>query len=72
MKTAIIVIQVASLIVIIVSVLLQQKGTGLSGVFGGGASYYQTKRGAEKFLFYATIVSALIFFLATIYQVFSK
>jgi protein translocase SecG subunit len=72
MKTAIIVIQVISLILVIVSVLLQQKGTGLSGVFGGSSNYYQTKRGAEKFLFYTTIFSALAFFLATIYQIFAK
>lgn len=70
MKTAITVIQIISLILIVVSVLLQQKGTGLSGVFGGSTNYYQTKRGAEKFVFYVTIVSALIFFLATIWQVF--
>lgn len=71
METAITIIQIISLILIVVSVLLQQKGTGLSGVFGGGASYYQTKRGAEKFVFYVTIFSALVFFLATIWQVFS-
>lgn len=72
MKTAIIVVQAITLILIITSVLLQQKGTGLSGVFGGSTNYYQTKRGAEKFLFYTTIFSALIFFIATIYQIFAK
>jgi protein translocase SecG subunit len=72
MKTAITIVQVVTLILIIASVLLQQKGTGLSGVFGGSTNYYQTKRGAEKFLFYTTIVSALIFLLATIYQIFAK
>ena len=70
MKTAIIVVQVVSLIFIIVSVLLQQKGTGLSGVFGGSISYYQTKRGAEKLVFWVTIVSAIVFFLATIWQIY--
>jgi len=71
MKTAILVIQVASLVLIIVTVLLQQKGTGLSGVFGGSSSYYQTKRGAEKMVFYITIFSAVAFFLTTIWQIFA-
>ena len=61
MDTAIIVIQVVTLILIIVSVLLQQKGQGLSAVFGGGSGYYKTKRGAEKFLFWMTGVSAFVF-----------
>lgn len=72
MKTVITVIQVAACIIIIVAVLLQQKGTGLSGVFGGSTSYYQTKRGAEKFLYYATIGSAVVFLLATMWQIFAK
>lgn len=44
-------------------ILLQQQGSGLSGAFGGGESeFYHTKRGAEKFLFIATIVLAVLFF----------
>lgn len=72
MKTAITAVQVITLVLIIVSVILQQKGTGLSGVFGGGSSYYQTRRGAEKLMFYVTIGSAVLFFAATMWQIFSK
>lgn len=72
MNKVIIAIQVISAILIIVSVLLQQKGTGLSGVFGGGSSYYQTRRGAEKFVFYVTIFSALAFLLSTVWQIFAR
>lgn len=72
MDNVIVIVQVISLILVIVTVLLQQKGTGLSGVFGGGSNYYQTKRGAEKFVFYTTVVSAFVFFLATVWQIFSK
>lgn len=71
METAIIVIQVVTSILIIISVLLQQKGTGLSGVFGGGGASYKTKRGAEKFLTYVTIGSAFVFLLATLWQIIS-
>lgn len=43
-------------------ILLQQKGTGLSGVFGGSSNVYSTKRGVDKILHYTTIVTAIIFF----------
>lgn len=47
---------------LIIAILLQQKGSGLSGVFGGSSNVYSTKRGVDKILFYATIVMAVIFF----------
>lgn len=46
---------------LIVGVLLQQRGGGLSSTFGGGSMEYSTKRGAEKVIFYATIVLAVSF-----------
>jgi len=72
MKNAIVIVQIVSCILIIVSVLLQQKGTGLSGVFGGSTNFYQTKRGAEKVLFYTTVFAALAFLIATMLQIFYK
>lgn len=71
MNKAILIVQIAALVLIVVSVLLQQKGTGLSGVFGGSTSYYQTKRGAEKMVFYITIFSAAAFLLTTLWQIFA-
>ena len=59
-------IQVISAVFLIISVILQQKGTGLGGVFGGSDSSYRSKRGTEKFLFYTTILMAVAFFIATI------
>jgi len=47
---------------LIVAILLQQKGAGgLSSTFGGGMMEYSTKRGAEKVIFYATVVLAVLF-----------
>jgi len=43
-------------LLLIVSVLLQGKGSGLGSVFGGSSNVYSTKRGAEKFLFIATVI----------------
>ena len=47
---------------LIAVILLQQKGTGLSGVFGGSSNIYSTKRGVDKILYTATIVISVIFF----------
>lgn len=46
---------------LIVGILLQQRGGGLSSAFGGSMVEYSTKRGAEKMIFYATIVLAVLF-----------
>lgn len=43
-------------------ILLQQKGTGLSGVFGGSSNIYSTKRGVDKILFYSTVIISIVFF----------
>ncbi len=49
--------------ILVAAILLQNKGTGLGGVFGGGeGNVYRTKRGAEKVLFIGTIVTAILFF----------
>lgn len=53
---------IVSAVVLIISVLLQKKGGGLGSTFGGGDSGgYMKQRGAEKLVFYITIVSAIVF-----------
>ena len=55
-------------ILLIVGIVLQQRGATLGGAFGGDnfASTFYKRRGAEKFLFNATIGIALILVLAAI------
>jgi len=56
-------IQIIVSILLIVLILLQKSEGGLGGAFGGGdggSPQYQ-KRGAEKILFNATIILAIIF-----------
>jgi protein translocase SecG subunit len=53
--------QIVVSIFLIVSVLLQNRGAGLSASFGGDFGGYYTKRGIEKFFFGATIIFAIIF-----------
>ena len=54
--------QIIISVLLITTILLQQRGSGLSGAFGGsgGGAYYQ-KRGMEKVLFRSTIVLAVLF-----------
>lgn len=61
-STVLITLQLVTSVLLTVTVLLQNssQGAGLfDGSMGGGESF-RTKRGLEKFLFYLTIVLALI------------
>ena len=40
---------------------MQSSGAGLGGAFGGNAEVYSTKRGAEKTVYYASIVFSILF-----------
>lgn len=55
------VIQIIIAGLLIVCILLQQRGSGLGSAFGGEGNVYMAKRGAEKAIFIATIVLAVIF-----------
>jgi preprotein translocase subunit SecG len=50
-------------IALIASVLLQSRGTGLSGTFGGDSSVYRSRRGVERRLWQFTIVLTVLFVL---------
>jgi preprotein translocase subunit SecG len=51
---------------LISTILLQSQGGGLGESFGGGGSSYRTRRGAEKIIYYATIVLAGLFILSSL------
>lgn len=61
MKPAIIIIQIFVSVLLVSSVLLQAKGTGLGSSFGGSGEMYQSKRGVEKIVFVGTIILTVIF-----------
>ncbi len=58
-------VQIVLSILLTVAIILQQRGAGLGGAFGDtqGTTFY-VRRGAEKTLFYATIVLAILFVLS--------
>lgn len=70
MKFSISLIQIILGIFLIIVIILQQKGSGLGSAFGGDLSFYRTKRGAEKLLFYITIVTALLLMLFSLFGLF--
>lgn len=63
--------QVIFSILLILFILLQNKGSGLSEVFGGSGNFYTSRRGAEKMLFIATIVTAILFFANSLAFIFA-
>jgi len=60
------IIQITLSCLLIVSILLQQRGAGSSAITGGTSASYYTKRGFEKILFISTIVLAILFLLAAV------
>lgn len=66
MKPVIYLIQIIVAVLLILVIIIQQKGTGLGSAFGGDFGIYRTKRGAEKLLFYATCVLSGIFILLSL------
>lgn len=53
-------------ILLIVSIVLQMQGSGLSTAFGGSGEFYRSKRSIEKLLLYATGILAGLFALISI------
>ena len=55
---------VGSGVLMMVSILLQQRGASLGAGFGSSGELYTTRRGLDKNLFEATIILAVIFVLS--------
>lgn len=66
---ALLIAQAVVAILLAVSILLQNRGAGLGSAFGGDFGGYYTKRGLEKFLLYASVVLAFVFFVLAIANV---
>jgi preprotein translocase subunit SecG len=53
--------QIIVSIALILAVLLQARGTGLSGTFGGDSAVYRSRRGVERRLWQFTIALLVLF-----------
>ncbi len=69
MKDVILTVQIIIALTLIILVLLQSKGGGLSSTFGGSSQVYRSKRGVEKIVGYLTILTVILFFIFSILQV---
>lgn len=60
-------VQMVLSVLLIGAIILQQRGAGLGGAFGDqGQETFYKRRGAELFLFKATIVLAVLFALSAL------
>ena len=53
--------QILVSIALIIAILLQARGVGLSGTFGGDSAVYRSRRGVERRLWQFTIVLLVLF-----------
>ena len=58
------IITVVSAVLMVVAILLQQRGASLGAGFGGSSELYTTRRGIDKNLFEVTIFLAIVFVLS--------
>ena len=58
------IITIVSAVLMVLAILLQQRGASLGAGFGGSGELHTTRRGIDKNLFEATIVLAVIFVLS--------
>lgn len=62
--------QIVISLLLITVIIMQNRGTGLGGAFGGESSVYRSRRGIEKILYIATIVLAVLFVIFSIINLF--
>jgi len=70
MHSVLIVTHIIVSILLILSILSQQRSAGLSATFGGGGGFHVSKRGAEKVLFNMTVIFAILFIACSILYLF--
>lgn len=53
--------QILLSIALVAAILLQARGTGLSGTFGGDSAVYRSRRGVERRLWQFTLLLLVLF-----------
>ena len=60
-------------IALVALILLQERSSGLSGLFGGGdGGFYQTRRGLERVFFGSTVALTVLFIALALYQLIAR
>jgi protein translocase SecG subunit len=67
-------VQIILSVLLVGAILLQQSDAGAGSAFGGasGSNPFRTKRGAEKAIFVATIIIAILLVVSTILSSYLK
>ena len=58
------IVTIASAVLLVASILLQQRGASLGAGFGSSGELFTSRRGVDKNLFEVTIVFAVVFVLS--------
>lgn len=60
------ILTIASAVLMVTAILLQQRGASLGAGFGSSGELYTTRRGLDKSLYHVTIILAFIFVLSIV------
>lgn len=63
--TILTIIQTILGVLLIITIVLQNRGAGLGSTWGGSGEFYITRRGFDKLFFKATITTAILFVLVS-------
>lgn len=72
MRSFLVIFQIVVSILLIITILVQEKGVGLSAAFGGGGEFYRSKRGVDRILFIFTVVLSVLFIITSVAFIFVK
>ena len=72
MKLFLNIFQIVISVLLIITVLLQEKGVGLSASFCGGGEFFRSKRGIDRIFFIVTIVLSVLFIGSSVASLFIK
>jgi protein translocase SecG subunit len=64
------IIHLAITVLLTTTILLQQRGSGLGDAFGDSGAVYASRRGAEKVLYYMSMVFAISFVVLSVLQIY--
>jgi protein translocase SecG subunit len=70
MEKGLIFAQIVISVLLTASILLQNRGAGLSATFGGDSGGYYAKRGFDKFLYWSTVFLSALFLAVAVGNVY--
>lgn len=66
LKQSFLILQIAIPTLLVVCILLQQRGTALGSAFGGEGGFYMKRRGFEQKVFWASVVLGALFLIVSL------